>query len=78
MIRRPKIGRPPNKLRAAALKAGKLTFIPAKPCKRCKTRLKYVVNSGCVQCAIERGCARYDALKDDDAARTHYNRHHYA
>jgi hypothetical protein len=72
-----KLGRPPNKLRAAALKAGKLTFVPATPCKRCKTRLRYVINSGCVHCAIERGSARYAAIADDDAARAHYNRHHY-
>jgi len=72
-----KLGRPPNKLRAAALKAGKLTFAPATRCKRCRTRLRYVSNSGCVQCAVERGCARYAAIADDDAARAHYNRHHY-
>jgi hypothetical protein len=72
-----KLGRPPNKLRAAALKAGKLTFAPMTRCKRCRTRLRYVINSGCVECAIERGCARYDAIKDDGKAKAHYNRHHY-
>jgi hypothetical protein len=77
MIRRPKIGRPPNKLRAAALKAGKLVYTAAAPCKRCRTRLRYVVNSGCVHCAVKRGCARYDAIKDDGNAKAHYNRHHY-
>ena len=72
-----KLGRPPNKRRAAAKAAGKLVYNAAVPCKRCKTRLRYVVNSGCVQCAIERGSARYAAIADDDAARAHYNRHHY-
>jgi hypothetical protein len=72
-----KLGRPPNKLRAAAKAAGKVTFIPATPCKRCKTRLRYVVNSGCVRCGIERGCAYYAAIADDPKAKAHYNRHHY-
>ncbi len=72
-----KLGRPPNKRRAAAKAAGKLVYNAAVPCKRCRTRLRYVINSGCVECAIERGCARYDAIKDDGKAKAHYNRHHY-
>jgi hypothetical protein len=72
-----KLGRPPNKLRAAAKAAGKLVYTAAVPCKACRTRRRYVVNSGCVQCAIDRGCARYAAIANDDAARAHYNRHHY-
>jgi hypothetical protein len=70
------MGRPPNKLRAAAKAAGKRFFTPATPCKLCRTRLRYVINSGCVQCAIERGCARYAAIADDET-RAHYNRHHH-
>lgn len=73
-----KLGRPPNKLRAAARAAGRMTFVPATACKRCKTRLRYTCSSGCVQCGIERGCARYEAIKDDPKALLHYNRHHHA
>jgi hypothetical protein len=36
-----------------------------------------VSNSGCVECAIVRASARYDAIRDDPAAKAHYNRHHY-
>jgi hypothetical protein len=73
-----KLGRPPNKLRAAARAAGKKFFTPAVRCPRCRTRLRYVCSSGCVQCGIERGCARYEAIKDDPKALLHYNRHHRA
>ena len=70
-----RMGRPPNRLRAAARAAGKRFYTAAMPCDRCGTRLHYVSNSGCVACAIEAGCARYEAIADDPEAKATYNSH---
>jgi hypothetical protein len=72
-----RLGRPPNKVRAAAIAAGRNTFSAEKPCERCGDRRRYTCNSGCVTCAIARGMAVYAAIKDDPKAKLHYNRHHY-
>ena len=68
-----KLGRPPNKRRAAALAARKLTFAPVTRCKRCRTRLRYgeqIQDAFNVQLIV--GLRRYAVIADDDAARADY------
>lgn len=60
-------GRPINPTRAAAKAAGARFYADDLPCAICGTLEKYVSNSGCRRCAINRGTARYAAL--DKAAR---------
>ncbi len=59
-------GRPPNVLHDAARQAGEKFYAEQFECDFCGTNKHYVSNGACVQCAINRGNARYAALGEQD------------
>jgi hypothetical protein len=61
-------GRPFNLLRAAARQAGEKFYAAQHSCDECWTNKRYVINGNCVQCAINRGGARYASLDEEGKA----------
>jgi hypothetical protein len=68
-------GRPTNLFREAARQRGEKFYSSFDPCLKCGTDNRYVSNSGCVQCAINRGIARY-AAQDETARVAQRDRDH--